>query len=175
MKFLLALIISNVALAAGGEYRGGHLSDLLVPAINFTIVFGFIAWKMIPFMSKSFTEKSENIKDLVEYAAKKDAKAEQELQASKAKIDNIQAEKEKIISNAKVDSEKFEQKFVEEMKASMEKMEKDSEHKLESEKKMMLKSLNESLLDEVINKTKSTIHKDEKLSNKATSNLISRL
>ena len=61
------------------------------------------------------------------------------------------------------------------MKASMEKMEKDSEHKLESEKKMMLKSLNESLLDEVINKTKSTIHKDEKLSNKATSNLISRL
>lgn len=175
MKFLLALIISNVALAAGGEYHGGHLSDLLVPAINFTIVFGFMAWKIIPLMSKSFTEKSENIKDLVEYAANKDAKAQEELNASKAKIDNIDSEKEKIISNAKVDSENFEKNYVAEIEASMEKMEKDSAHKLDSEKKMMLKNLNESLLDEVINKTKSTIHNDSSLSNKATSNLISRL
>ncbi len=175
MKLLLALVISNITLAAGGEYHGGHLSDLLVPAINFTIVFGFMAWKIIPLMKKSFIEKADSVKDLVEYAAEKDAKAQEELSASKSKLDNIESEKEKIISNAKVDGEKFEENFVAEINATMAKMEKDSEHKLESEKKMMLKALNESLLDEVISKTKSKINTDKNLSEKATSNLISRL
>lgn len=175
MKLLLALVFSNIVFAAGGEYKGGHLSDLLVPAINFTIVFGFIAWKLIPFMKSSFVEKAESIKELVEYAAEKDAKAEKELNESKLKLDSIESEKEKIIANAKVDGEKFEASYIEEIQASMKKMEKDSEHKLESEKKMMLKSLNESLLDEVISKTKNRIHSDSSLSNKATSNLISRL
>lgn len=175
MKLLLALIISNITLAAGGEYHGGHLKDLLVPAINFTIVFGFMAWKIIPMMKNSFVEKADSVKDLVEFAAKKDAKAQQELSASKSKLDNIENEKETIITNAKKDGERFEENFVSEIKASMEKMEKDSEHKLESEKKMMLKNLNESLLDEVISKTKNKIHSDSNLSNKATSNLISRL
>lgn len=175
MKLLLALVISNITLAAGGEYHGGHLSDLLVPAINFTIVFGFMAWKIIPLMKKSFIEKADSVKDLVEYAAEKDAKAQEELSASKSKLDNIESEKEKIISNAKVDGEKFEENFVAEINATMAKMEKDSEHKLESEKKMMLKALNESLLDEVISKTKNKINTDKNLSEKATSNLISRL
>ncbi|MFG1482394.1 ATP synthase F0 subunit B [Halobacteriovorax sp. HFRX-2_2] len=175
MKLLLALVFSNIVFAAGGEYHGGHLSDLLVPAINFTIVFGFMAWKIIPFMKNSFVEKADSIKDLVEYAAEKDAKAEKVLSASKAKLDNIEGEKEQIITNAKKDGDKFEETYVQEIKASMEKMEVDSSHKLESEKKMMLKQLNESLLDEVISKTKNKIHSDSSLSNKATSNLISRL
>lgn len=175
MKLLLALIISNITLAAGGEYHGGHLKDLLVPAINFTIVFGFIAWKVIPMMKSSFVEKADSVKDLVEFAAKKDAKAQEELSASKSKLDNIEKEKENIISNAKKDGDRFEENYVAEVKASMQKMEKDSEHKLESEKKMMLKNLNESLLDEVISKAKYKIHSDNDLSDKATNNLISRL
>ena len=124
---------------------------------------------------KSFIEKSDSVKDLVEYAAQKDAKAQQELSASKSKLDNIEKEKEVIIANAKSDGEKFESNYTSEISASMNKMEKDSVNKLESEKKMMLKELNESLLDEVISKTKNKIHTDKNLSEKATSNLISRL
>jgi F-type H+-transporting ATPase subunit b len=174
MKYLIFLFLQAPVLAAGGA-AAGHLSDLIVPAINFTIVFGFIFWKAKGPISRMFDENSVKVKELVELAQKRDKEAQIKLDMYQKKMSGVQSEIDGIIKAAESDAQLFETEYVKEVEANMEKMIKDSEHKLESEKNNMIKMLNASLLDEVISKAKNKLSSDKSLNSKTTTNILSKL
>ncbi len=173
MKLLLITLLPSIAFAAGG--KGGHISELLVPAGNFILVFGFIFWKLKPAIKRHFEENAIKIKELVELAQKRDKEAQLKLESYQEKMKNVSTECNKIIENAKEDANNFEQSYAEEMKQASQKATKDSDHKLESEKNNMIKHLNESLLDEVISITKNKIQGDANLGSKTTDKLLSNI
>ena len=172
MKVLLLILLQSITLAAGG---GGSITDLLVPAGNFVLVFGFILYKLKPIIKRHFEENSIKIKELVELAHKRDKEAQIKLESYQEKMNNVDKEIEKIITDAKKDAENFEQSHIKEMSEAKEKATKDSAHKLESEKNVMVRHLNESLLDEVISLTKNKISSDKSLSSKTTEKLLKNI
>ncbi len=173
MKVLTLILLQTFTFAAGGG--AGHLSDLLVPAGNFILVFGFIAYKLKPIIKKHFEDNSIKVKELVELAHKRDKEAQIKLESYQEKMNNVTSEVESILANAKKDAQEFEKSHIQEMADAKDKATKDSAHKLESEKNVMIKSLNESLLDEVISLTKNKISKDNTLSGKTTANLLNNI
>ena len=172
MKVLTLILLQTFTFAAGG---GGHFSDLLVPAGNFILVFGFIAYKLKPIIKRHFEDNSIKVKELVELAHKRDKEAQIKLESYQEKMNNVTSEVESILASAKKDAQEFEKNHVQEMADAKEQATKDSAHKLESEKNVMIKSLNESLLDEVISLTKNKISKDSTLSGKTTANLLNNI
>ena len=64
----------SLELYAGGG--GGHISDLLYPAVNFFLFFGFLVWKIKKPLSEMFTEKSKEVEDFYSFADKKNKEAE---------------------------------------------------------------------------------------------------
>lgn len=173
MKVLLLIFLQALTFAGGAA--GGSITDLMVPAGNFILVFGFIFWKLKPMIKRHFEENSVKIKELVELAHKRDKEAQIKLESYQEKMNNVSNEVEKIISDAKKDADNFEQSHIKEMSEAKEKATKDSAHKLESEKNMMVRHLNESLLDEVISLTKNKISNDNSLNGKATAKLLKNI
>jgi len=173
MKYLALLILQGTALAAGDGH--GSISDLIVPAGNFLIVFGFIAFKLKGPVKRMFDENSVKVKELVELASERDKEAQIKLDMYEKKMSGVEAEINTIIENAHKDSQNFEQNYLNEVKDTMTKISKDTDSKLESEKNTMIKMLNSTLLDEVISKAKSKLGSDSSLNKKTTDNILSKL
>ena len=173
MKYLALLILQGTALAAGGGH--GHISDLIVPAGNFLIVFGFIAFKMKGPVKRMFDENSVKVKELVELAQERDKEAQIKLDMYEKKMSGLTSEVNTIMENAQKDGQNFETSYLEEVKETMVKISRDTDSKLESEKNNMIKMLNTSLLDEVIAKAKSKLTSDSSLNKKTTENILAKL
>jgi F-type H+-transporting ATPase subunit b len=172
MKYLALLILQGTAFAAGGE---GSITDLIVPAGNFLIVFGFIAFKMKGPVKRMFDENAVKVKELVELAQERDKEAQIKLDMYEKKMNGVDSEVSTIIENAHKDSQNFEKTYLNEVEETMAKISKDTDLKLESEKNNMIKMLNSSLLDEVIAKAKTKLTSDSSLGKKTTDNILSKL
>lgn len=177
MKLLVLLLSTSAAFAESAH--GGHhqpsITELIVPTINFVIVFGFILFKIKKPLAKMFDDNSAKIKDLVVLASSRDREAQIKLDTYEKKVSGLDSETKSILESAKKDADDFEVKYAVEVKQTIEKMSKDATLKIESEKNSMLKMLNETLLDEVIAKAKNKISSDSNANKKTTDNLIARL
>jgi F-type H+-transporting ATPase subunit b len=172
MKYLALLVLQGTAFAAGGA---GSITDLIVPAGNFLIVFGFIAFKLKGPVKRMFDENSVKVKELVELAQERDKEAQIKLDMYEKKMNGVESEVNTIIETAHKDSQSFEKNYLDEVKDTMAKISRDTDSKLESEKNNMVKMLNSSLLDEVIAKAKTKLVSDSSLSKKTTDNILSKL
>lgn len=174
MKNLLTLslvLISSNAYAAGAG--GGHISDLMFPAINFFLLFGFIFIKMRKPISDAFTRNSEEVENLYIMAEEKSKEAQIKLDEYTKKLESLDSEMSRIIQNAEEDGTKFDSAQKAETHSSIERMKRDAANKIESEKNEMVRQLNSSLLDEVISKTKTEINGNNEYKTKATKKLLS--
>ena len=158
MKNLLTLslvLISSNAYAAGAG--GGHISDLMFPAINFFLLFGFIFIKLRKPISEAFTRNSEEVENLYNMAEEKSKEAQIKLDEYTKKLESLDSEMSRIIQNAEEDGTKFDAVQKAETHSSIERMKRDAANKIESEKNEMVRQLNSSLLDEVISKAKQRL------------------
>ena len=174
MKTLLSLslvLISFNVFAAGSG--GGHISDLMYPAINFFLLFGFIVIKMRKPISDAFTRNSEEVENLYNMAEEKSKEAQFKLDEYTKKIESLDSEMSRILQNAEEDGTKFDAAQKSETQSSIERMKRDAVNKIESEKNEMVRQLNSSLLDEVISKAKSEINGNNDYKTKATQKLLS--
>lgn len=166
----LVLVSSNVFAAGAG---GGHISDLMYPAINFFLLFGFILIKIRKPISDAFTKNSEEVENLYNMAEEKSKEAQIKLDEYTKKLEALDSETSRILKNAEEDGSKFDQAQKQETFASIERMKRDAANKIESEKNEMVKQLNSSLLDEVISKAKTEINSNQEYKTKATQKLLS--
>lgn len=168
---VLSILLSN-AYAAGG---GGHLTDLVIPALNFVVFAGIIFLAIKGPMKKMFSENAVKVKELYTYAEGKDKEAQIKLDMYEKKMNSLQSEIQKINEDIQKDEIVFKENVAKETAAQLEKMQKDSILKLESEKNSLLKNLNEALVNEVIAKAKNKISENKDYKEKATKKLVAEL
>lgn len=168
----ITLLVSTSAFAAG---KGGGISSLAYPALNFVLLFGFIIYKARKPLSEMFSTKANEVEELYQFAEKKSQEAEARLDQFNEKMTKVGTETTKILEEAKVDADRFAVEQEVETKEALERIKRNTASKLESERKNMLHQLNATLLEEVISKTKANIKQDNAAHTKATDKLVSQI
>lgn len=169
MKFVLssAIFITEYALAAGGGP-----ADLLPAFLNFGILFLFLGWKLKKPLTGYFSNKSDEIKSILDRANVKAKEAEMMMQMQKKKIDGMNDEINKIKTDVELQASEFKNNYKKEIDERIEKLKEDANLKVEAERKEQLNSLNETILNNVIAKTKTILRNDSSLSEAATKKVL---
>ncbi|MBC75731.1 MAG: hypothetical protein CME64_06925 [Halobacteriovoraceae bacterium] len=173
--FLLATLVmlNGTAIAAG---KGtGSPADLIPAFINLFILLSFLTWILKKPARNYYTEKSDNIKNLLERASVKAKESQMMMDAQRKKIDNVAEEIDTIFVDADKSITKFEADYKAEVSERIDKMKQDAAAKIEAEKKQAFNKLNNNFLDEVIGKAKSHIKSNPELSTKATNSALEGL
>lgn len=170
---LLVLLSSASLFAAGDGGNAGHITDLIYPAINFSLLFGFIFFKLRKPISDAFSKNSEEVESLFNMAEEKSKEAQIKLDMFTKKIESLDSDMSRILKNSDDDSDRFEKSQKEETINAIDRLKKDASNKIESEKNEMVRRLNSSLLDEVISKAKLEINSNNEYKSKATKKLLS--
>ena len=175
MKLLVVLTLSiNAAYAAGGDPHAGP-GSLVSSFVNLGLLLGFLAWKLKGPLSNMFTNKSENVKSLIEKADAKAKEAEMMMQMQAKKMAGADAEVKKIAESTDEFISKFESTYKAEVEERIGYLKSDAENKIEAEKKQVVDTLNETLLEQVIANTKATLKNDSNLSSDVSKKLVEGL
>lgn len=175
MKYisLLAVVFSQSVFAAPGAQ--GPITDLLFPVINFSVIFILLFVLLRKPIKAAFEKNADDVTALYKHAEEKDKEAQLRLAQFEQKMKSLDAETQKLLDQAKSDAEKIRATVESETFQQLAKMTDEAKQKAEYEKNMMIKELNESLLDQVLLKTKTAIKADQSLQSKATNNLAGRV
>lgn len=161
-------------LLASESHSAHHSSwkDLIAPAINAAVFFGFLIHILRKKLALHFEEKSKLIEDYVDKAESKFKESSSKLKIATEKLDNVNNEVKIIEQNSKVDLANFEKGHSLEIKNKIEKLKQDSLSRLEAEKQAKLRNLHVEMVDFVIEKAKSTIANDENQNSKISRRLL---
>lgn len=168
---LLFLTNSMNAIAAGSAGHGSPM-DLIWPAINFVALFVFLVVKLKKPLSETFNRQASDVQSTYELAEKKDKEAQIKLETYQKKMSGFEREREKVISEANLESEQLATAIAQETVDTIEKLKVDAQSKVEHEMDQLTKQLNESLVDEVIKKTREKIGANVATQSKATQKLV---
>jgi len=177
IKFLLlSVYLFSFATAFAEEQEAAHhepsIWDLKYPAINFIVLFGFIAWKAKKPLTEMFNKNAENIRALMESAEKQSKDANAKLATLEQKMKNIDSELVKITTDYESDVAAFGKNQIEETQTTITRMKRDVDNKLQGEKKELMDGLSHELLNLVVSNTQNTINGNRDLKSKATNNII---
>lgn len=169
---LLLFLTSFSCFAAGG---GGSITEVLWPAFNFFLFFGFLFWKIKKPIRDGFNKNAELVKELFNYAEAKSQEAEAEIQKYEEKMNNLDTKVSKIKNEMNDEFNVFKKGLEEETIKNIERANSDTENRIVSEKNKMVRGLEESLLNIVISNTKEKIGGDNNLKEKATKKILSAI
>ena len=175
---LLPVYFFMLSITAMANEEAAHhvptVLDLKYPFVNFIIMLAILS-KVVKPLREKFNKEADNVKSLVESAARNNKDAEEKLAASKNKFSNIESDLVKINNEYEQESAQFAKAQSEETQTIIARIKKDHQNRLEGEKKELSESINHELLDLVIGKTKTQINSNAGFKSKATSNIISEL
>lgn len=169
---ILALTITKAYAAGGGH---GHISDLIAPTFNVAVLLGILFWKLKGPLHNFFVKKSEEVANTLERASLKSKEAQMMLEGESRKMANLDAEISNIHKQAENEVLAYEKNLSKETEAKTQKLKADANAKIQADKKAVMDELNAQLLNEVINKTKTTIKTNKDYQNKVSSKLLQGL
>lgn len=172
---ILAVGVAKAADEAGGAHHEPSISDLLYPAVNFTILVVFLLLKLKKPTTEFFNKKSEEIRSLMSSAEEKSKDANLKLKSLQVKVATLDAEVAKIKSDYVRDAEVFKAEQLKETRSVISRMEKDYDSKLEAERSEFLEGIQTELLNEVITKARGVISESSDMKKRATTKIISGL
>lgn len=179
MRFWTAYLFLAFGLAtkaySSGDGAHGSVSDLIAPAVNVVLLFGFLAWKLKKPMSEHFTKMATDISNTLERASLKSKEAKMMLENEEKKIANLASEIKTINQQADTDVVNFEKKLAKETEEKTHKLKTDATNKIQADKKAVMDELNAELLEQVVSKAKSTIKGNKDYQSKASSKLLQGL
>lgn len=173
--FLALGVATKAYSSSNGGGHHGHISDLIAPAVNVAILVGFLVWKLKAPLRKHFQDMASSVSNSIERASLKSQEAKIMLETEEKKIANLTNEVKGIHSQAEADVAHYERTLSKETEDKTHKLKTDATMKIQAEKKAMVDSLNAELLDQVVNKAKSTIKGNKDYQNKVSSKLLGGL
>ncbi len=172
------LFTSLISIAVANEQAHVHheasIMDLKYPFINFVIMLAVLS-KVIKPLREKFNKQSDDVKSLMESAAKNDKDAHNRLNTFQAKIKNLDSEIVKITTDYQSEVTQFAKNQKEETQTTITRMKRDLENKLDGETKELIDILNHDLLTKVVSSTETTIKNSKDLQSKATQKIVSEL
>lgn len=179
MQLLSTILFFGFASAAfaagnGGEHHG-HVTDLIAPVVNVVVLVGFLVWKLKKPLGDMFTKQAEEISNTLERASLKSKEAEVMLKSQEKKMSNLENEIKEINRATENEIKNFEKTYAREIEEKSFKLKIDATAKIEAERKAITDELHATLLDEVINKAKSTIRGNKDYQAKASSRMLGEM
>ena len=105
---LFTILFCLNAMASGDSHHAsGPSVDLLYKAFNFSVLFGFIIWKIKRPLSEMFTSSAQEIEKYCQYAEKMNKEAQTKLDTYEKKLSSAESERNKILQEAQENSSKF--------------------------------------------------------------------
>jgi len=171
------LFTSFISVAIANEEVAHHepsVWDLKYPFVNFIIMLAILS-KVIKPLREKFNKQADDVKTLMDSAAKNDKDAKDRLNSFQEKIKNLDSELVKITTEYETEATQFAKNMSEETQTTITHMKRDLDNKLEGEKKELIDELNHELLNKVISSTGATIKGNKDLQTKATHKIVSEL
>lgn len=131
--------------------------------------------KVIKPLREKFNKNADEIKSLMDSAAKNDKDAQERLSKFQTKIKNLDSELVKITTDYESDVAQYAKNQGQETQTTIARMKRDLENKLDGERKELLDELNHDLLNKVVSSTQATIKNNKDFQVKATQKIISEL
>ncbi len=149
-------LVATIAYAGGGA---GHatLADLAPPALNFTILFSFLGWKLTPVFRGHFTSKHKEVKETAQRAKTLKHEAQMQLEQQEKKNQTLDKRIEEIKSQAQKEVEQYKAERSKENEEKISKLKQDAESKIEMQKQEYISSLNGELVNLIVKKAKETV------------------
>ena len=170
----LVMVLAKNHLMAAESSGDGHIGELFWPAINFGVLLIFLTVKLIAVLRKTLEEESVNVKNLYDFAEKKDRETQIRLEIYRKKLANFDAEKRKIGENTRQEIRAFQKSIERETQKIISKMKKEGNDKINNEKMGMIAAIHSTLVEKIIVKTKQTALEDD-LGSGVVKKLILRL
>ncbi len=171
------LFSSLISVAIANEESAHHVPsvmDLKYPFINFIIMLAILS-KVVKPLREKFNKQADDVKSLMDSAAKNDKDAKDRLSNFQEKIKNLDSELIKITTDYDSEATQFAKNMSEETQTIITRMKRDFDNKLEGEKKELIDELNHDLLNKVVSSTGATIKGNKDLQTKATHKIVSEL
>lgn len=175
-SFLFTSLIS-VAVAEEAAEAAHHepsILDLKYPLVNFIILLAILS-KVVKPLREKFNKQADDVKSLMESAARNNKDAEEKLANFQTKIKTLDSEMAKITAEYESEAAQFAKNNHEETQTTIARMKRDLENKLQGERKELLDELNHDLLNKVIASTQATIKSNKEYQTKATQKIVSEL
>lgn len=171
--FFILGIMTDAWSSEGGHH--GSVTDLIAPAVNVGILVGFLVWKLKGPLKNHFDNKSKEVAETLERASLKSEEARVMLENQQRKMAALDKELKAIYEQAETDILVFEKNLSKEVDDKTAKLKSDANMKIQADKKSMMDQLNAELLDQVIQKTKTTIKTNKDYQNKVSTKLLQGL
>lgn len=165
------------AVAVASEEAVHHESsilDLKYPFVNFIILLAILS-KVVKPLREKFNKQADDVKSLIDSAARNNKDAEDRLNKFKAKIKNLDSELIKIVTDYESDTAQFARSQSEETQTIISRMKRDLENKLDGDKAELIDELNHDLINKVVSSTQETIKNNKNYKVKATQKIVSEL
>lgn len=171
--FVYAIAISTVSAGSSSEHAPSFL-DLKYPFVNFIIMLAILS-KIVKPLREKFNKEAENVKTLMDSAAKNSEDAKNKLKQFEVKMQNLDSELVKITSEYETDAVRFAQNTNEETQTMITRFKRDLQNKLEGERKELVDQLSNEIINTVISKAQGEIRANKDYQNKATNKIVSQL
>jgi F0F1-type ATP synthase membrane subunit b/b' len=173
-SFLFTSLTSVAIAEEAAAHHEASFMDLKYPFVNFIILLAILS-KVIKPLREKFNKQADDVKSLMDSAAKNSKDADDRLNKFQEKIKNLDSELVKISSEYESDAAQFAKNQTEETQTTIARMKRDLVKKIEGEKKELIDQMNHDLIDKVVNSSKKTIQSNKELQTKATKKIISEL
>lgn len=171
MKLILFVLVFSVNSYAAGDGHGS-VSDLMWPAINFCILFGFLFYKLKDSISEGYKNLSKDFETKINSAKIAEEEASNYLNEQKAASENA-ADSMKALERDHETNVRNQSKVIEsEYEQKTKKLYSDYESKLTSERKKVESQISSNLLESIIKKTASTISGNQENKKRTIKNLL---
>ena len=170
---LFSIINTQMLLAAGGGH--GHVSDLMYPAINVTILVLFFLWKVRPMVSKAFTNYHDQVSEAFNLAEVKEAEAQLELESAQKKLADVSKDAEQVISDATREAGIFDKKFTDETNERIQRSKSDLGRRVAAEKEEAVSDITKELVDKVVSGAKDLVGNNNDQKKKVVDSFMGRL
>jgi F-type H+-transporting ATPase subunit b len=174
-KVILGLIITSAAHAASKGTHHASIKDLMWPAINFSILFGFIGWKLKGALKTYFKNNADLVKELFEKAKNSHAGAKNLKDEFQSKIANLSVVEDKVMKGTITDVLRFKQESTKDTDERIERLRQDSVNRIEHEKVSGLREIEKDLVENVIGATKDKVNSDSDFRRKVSENLLNQI
>ena len=164
--------------ASSKEGEGAHhasISDLIPPAVNFTLLMLLLIWKVGPALKNHFHSLRETLEGKLGESKKQAEVAKNELMLATKKLKEINEKQQEIRSKFEADLAFYEKEAVRESEVKAEKMVKDFVLRLDSEKKVLTQKLMEEVMMEVELKSKEGLLANKNHADKIAEKIAGKL
>ncbi|MDD4974692.1 MAG: ATP synthase F0 subunit B [Bacteriovorax sp.] len=173
-SFLFSSFLSIAVASEEAVHHEASVWDLKYPFINFIILLAILS-KVVKPLREKFNKQADDVKSLMDSAAKSNKDAEERLNKFQTKIKNLDSELVKIVGEYESDAAQFGKNQSEETITTIARMKRDLENKLDGEKTELIDELNHDLVNKVVSSTKTTIKNNKDYQVKATQKIVSEL